>query len=102
MIRAESLPIVVVVLDSKFRELGRVPREVRGQPETIGGDVRIKLIASCQVSAQARNHSGPDTPEKLRVCAPILDRRGMLRRFIASDHRFALERNEWKSSLGCL
>ena len=75
---AEQLSVIVVVLQSELRELARIKCNVRRNPCAFAAKnvVRIEspLVAVGVLSPQRRNPPSLESPQDLRVEAPIMER----------------------------
>src|ERR1700736_1027557 len=91
---------IVIVLQSDFRELGRIPSQVRGNalarlPVQVVGESRILCVIV--IAANSHDPTFFESPKHLRIKAPVVkcfrDREGFLHSasgFEPSIHEFGL------------
>src|SRR4051794_4049367 len=111
MVAAKSGAVIVVVLQAKLGEFGRIPGEVRRQTLLIEPQVGLKggRGGAYEIAAQPRDDPRPDPPQDLRVSTPVVQRLGWksgtacerraLGGVVASRDQLSLPRCEGESSL---
>src|SRR5580765_5063790 len=113
MIAANAVAVIVIVLQTHLRELGRVQGQVRRQAEPLRPERRVErgLVAAHVIGPQPENPADLVAPEDLAIHALVLEGflgqelgwivgRLALRSVVAAPERLGLERQERESGAG--
>src|SRR6266581_2603847 len=75
MVRAKQLSMVVIILQTNFREFARIKRQHWRNPDALAaknvGGIKNAVVAVGVLAAQPGDPTGMKAPERLRIKTPI-------------------------------